>query len=118
MTKAQHPRVPRPARKGEWQPRFANGDAADGWKELCRTAPNQTQAAYDAVCANPSGHSSRQGQLKYELATRTLKDRTYPQWQYEVTAGGRVWYLIDEPRKTLWLVEAGVAHPKATDRRR
>lgn len=36
-------------------------------------------------------------------------------WQYEVTGGGRVWYLIDDDNRTAWLIYAGTAHPKATD---
>ena len=44
--------------------------------------------------------------------------RLLPQWQYEVTSGGRIWYLVDEERRTLVMTYAGLAHPKATDVRR
>ena len=37
------------------------------------------------------------------------------QWQYEVTGGGRIWYLIDDPRRTVWITYAGTGHPKPTD---
>jgi hypothetical protein len=37
------------------------------------------------------------------------------QWQYEVTGGGRIWYLIDPGKKTIWIRHAGTGHPKATD---
>lgn len=37
------------------------------------------------------------------------------QWQYEVTGGGRVWYLVDTSGRTLWLRHAGLGHPKATE---
>lgn len=37
------------------------------------------------------------------------------QWQYEVTAGGRIWYLVDSARRTLWIKAAGTGHPKATE---
>ncbi|WP_229693536.1 hypothetical protein [Lentzea pudingi] len=37
------------------------------------------------------------------------------QWQYEVTAGGRIWYVVAEERKTVWIVRAGTGHPKLTD---
>ncbi len=37
------------------------------------------------------------------------------QWQYEVTAGGRLWYCIDDKAKTVWLTAAHVGHPKATE---
>jgi hypothetical protein len=37
------------------------------------------------------------------------------QWQYEVTGGGRIWYLVDKANRTLWLRYAGAAHPKDTE---
>jgi hypothetical protein len=37
------------------------------------------------------------------------------QWQYEVTAGGRLWYCIDDKAKTVWLTGAYAGHPKATE---
>ncbi|GAA2503253.1 hypothetical protein GCM10010406_44780 [Streptomyces thermolineatus] len=39
----------------------------------------------------------------------------HPQWEYEVTAGGRVRYLVDEPRRTVHLVHASTRHPKDTE---
>jgi hypothetical protein len=38
-----------------------------------------------------------------------------PQWQIEVTGAGRIWYLVDDDRKTVWIVEARTGHPKATE---
>jgi len=32
-----------------------------------------------------------------------------------VTGSARVWYLIDDDRRTIWLVHAGPGHPKATE---
>ena len=40
---------------------------------------------------------------------------TMERWQYEVTGGGRIWYLIDDGRRTAWLVYADTGHPQATD---
>lgn len=37
------------------------------------------------------------------------------QWQYEVTGGGRIWYLVDIDGRTLWIKATGTGHPKATD---
>ncbi|MFD4315237.1 hypothetical protein [Streptomyces sp. NPDC058548] len=53
--------------------------------------------------------------LRGRLATRALGGRIYPQWEYEVTAGGRVRYLVDEARRTVYLVYAAPRHPKDTD---
>jgi len=37
------------------------------------------------------------------------------QWQYEVTGAGRLWYAIDDARRTAWLTHASVGHPKNTE---
>ena len=38
------------------------------------------------------------------------------QWEYEVTSGGRVRYVIDDDSRTVWLIYASPRHPKDTDR--
>lgn len=38
------------------------------------------------------------------------------QWEYEVTSGGRIRYVIDDSSHTVWLVYASPSHPKDTDR--
>ncbi|WP_275423995.1 hypothetical protein [Virgisporangium aurantiacum] len=38
-----------------------------------------------------------------------------PQWQYEVTGSGRIWYLVDDQRRRVIVMYAGTGHPKATD---
>jgi hypothetical protein len=44
-----------------------------------------------------------------------LGGRVLEQWQYEVTGAGRLWYCIDDDRRTVWLTLAMVGHPKETD---
>ena len=58
---------------------------------------------------------ARQHRLRGRLATREVSGRTLDQWQYEVTAGGRVWYCPDEQRHVVWVVAASPSHPKATE---
>lgn len=58
---------------------------------------------------------ARQHRLRGHLAERQVGGRTLPQWQYEVTAGGRIWYCPDADRRVVWVVAAGPAHPKATE---
>jgi hypothetical protein len=45
----------------------------------------------------------------------THRGETMDRWQIEVTAGGRIWYLLDTDRRTVWIDRASTAHPKATD---
>ncbi|WP_242002169.1 hypothetical protein [Kribbella steppae] len=42
-------------------------------------------------------------------------DNGLDQWQYEVTGGGRIWYLVDPDKRTVWISYAGTGHPKVTD---
>ena len=44
-----------------------------------------------------------------------IGDKELEQWQYEVTGAGRVWYCPDPPERTVWLTDASVGHPKATE---
>jgi hypothetical protein len=53
--------------------------------------------------------------LRGQLAERQIGGRTLPQWQYEVTAGGRIWYCPDGQRRVVWVVAASPSHPKATE---
>nr|WP_205864386.1 hypothetical protein [Planosporangium mesophilum] len=97
--------------------RFATNDAAKGWEELCRQAAANTRAAYDAIevdpCPNPP--TPRHHPLKGRLATDTHAGKLLAQWQYEVTSGGRIWYLVDHETRTCWIKHAGTGHPKLTE---
>ena len=56
-----------------------------------------------------------QGDKKGTLATRVVNGRELEQWQHEVTAGGRLWYCIDDDVRTVWMTDALPGHPKATE---
>lgn len=49
------------------------------------------------------------------MGSAVWKGATLERWQYEVTSGGRVWYLIDDDHRTIWITYAGTGHPKATE---
>lgn len=50
-----------------------------------------------------------------DLATHRHNGRDLEQWEYEVTSGGRVRYVIDDSKRTVWLIYASPRHPKDTD---
>lgn len=106
-----------PPRAGGYAIRFATNEAAKGWEDLCRQAAANTRAAFDAIEAQPcpTPPTTRHHQLKGQLAFDDYRGRRLPQWQYEVTAGGRIWYLVDHDTRTCWIKEAGAGHPKRTD---
>jgi hypothetical protein len=106
-----------PSIAGEYDIRFANNAAAVGWEDLARHAPANLRRAFEAIRVNPRSVSSpeRHHRLKGRLGTTTWKGSEYERWQYEVTGGGRIWYLIDDDRRTAWITYAGTGHPKETD---
>jgi hypothetical protein len=44
-----------------------------------------------------------------------VNGRLLEQWQHEVTGAGRVWYVIDDDRRTAWMTDASPGHPKETE---
>lgn len=98
-----------------WKLIAANGGAAKGWEELKRRSVSNLDRAYMAITTEPRHTDGRQHQLKGSLATVKRGDSTLDQWQYEVTGAGRIWYLIDDAERTLWLTWAGTGHPKGTE---
>lgn len=101
----------------EYDIRFADNQVPAGWEQLCAQAAGNTRRAWGAIAADPRPKPSteRHHQLKYALATCNYRGRILEQWQYEVTGGGRIWYLVDDATRTVWLTYAGTGHPKVTD---
>jgi hypothetical protein len=100
--------------------RAIDRQAAVGWSELLAQIPENLDRAWVALTKAPRNRDdlSRRHQLKFDLKTVKVDSVELEQWQYEVSGGGRIWYAIDDERKTLWITQAGTGHPKQTDRRR
>ncbi|MGH3813505.1 MAG: hypothetical protein ACRDUV_13815 [Pseudonocardiaceae bacterium] len=103
-------------RPNPWTVRAADRRAGIGWDILLRQVPEATDRAWVCITADPRRTDSRQHRLKGSLGLVTVGNRSMEQWQFEVTAGGRVWYGIDDAARTLWITHAGTAHPRQTDR--
>ncbi|HEX6074217.1 MAG TPA: hypothetical protein VFZ32_03010 [Micromonosporaceae bacterium] len=67
------------------------------------------------IAPRATDNLDRRHRLKGNLGTGMFKGQEFERWQYEITAGGRVWYLIDDVNRTAWITYAGTGHPKATD---
>ncbi|WP_424893305.1 hypothetical protein [Streptomyces sp. XH2] len=117
MSPKRGDRAAPPPAKNEWDVRFANGDAAKGWEQLGTQAPGNTRAAWLVMRTDPAPatRTARHHRLKGELARGTHRGEAMDRWQIEVTAGGRIWYLLDVQRRTVWIDHASTSHPKATD---
>jgi hypothetical protein len=63
----------------------------------------------------PPVQSARHHRPRVGLSTGSHRGRNLDRWQIEVTGAGRIWYLVDSERTTIWIDEAGAGHPKATE---
>lgn len=97
--------------------RFASKDSADGWEDLARTAASALWVAWEALSTRPTEpvNPTRQHRLQGSLAAVSVRGTELPQWQYEVTSGGRIWYCPDAERRIVWLTLASSRHPKQTE---
>lgn len=80
------------ARPPPWTVRAADRRAGIGWDELLRQVPEAADRAGVSITGDPRRTDSRQHRLKGSLRVVTVGDRCMEQWQFEVTAGGRIWY--------------------------
>ena len=105
-------------RPNPWNFIFLNRAVGVGWRNLLMQTPAGADRAWVAITSDPFRNDDHQHPLLGSSAQGRHSGRVLPQWQYEVTSGGRIWYLIDEERRTLIMTYAGTGHPKATDTRR
>ncbi|MBF6357436.1 hypothetical protein IU449_23285 [Nocardia higoensis] len=117
MSPKRGDRVAPPACGEHWELRFATGEAAKGWEDFCQQAPGNTLAAWEALRSRQDAPvpTPRHHRLKGRLATSRHRGVDMEQWQVEVTGSGRIFYLVDVEKRTLWLQAASVGHPKVTD---
>ncbi|MFE6052943.1 hypothetical protein ACFQ6N_19475 [Kitasatospora sp. NPDC056446] len=117
MSPKRGDRVAPPPTGDEYDLRFANSEAAEGWENLGRQAAGNLRRAFERIRATPRAGDNpcRHHRLKGGLGTATFKGRELERWQYEVTGGGRIWYLLDDVSRIAWITYAGTGHPKATD---
>jgi hypothetical protein len=97
MTPKRGERVAPPPGPGEYDLVFGTSAAAKGWVDLCAQASRNAWEMWRILRTDPAPviPTSRHHPLKGSLGTGVHRGMALPQWQYEVTAGGRVWYLVD-----------------------
>ena len=117
MSPKRGDRVTVPPGDDEWDVRFGTTEAATGWDELCRLAVANTRRCLENLRRDPRSGAGydRQHRLRGDLSVHRHNGRDLEQWEYEVTSGGRVRYVVDEERRAVWLIYASPRHPKDTD---
>lgn len=98
-----------------WRFRYGDRTAQRGWQQCVRQVPANAAQAWEAIVADPRRTGDRQYRLKGSLSTGRQDGKTLERWQYKITSGGRLWYLIDDEVATVWLDVASLSHPKATE---
>lgn len=105
-----------PPADGEWSVRFGTSEAASGWEQLWDRAAAKTREAFEMMRDNPRPpQDDDHYRLKGALGTRSLGGKDLEQWQVKVGGSARVWYLPDDEKHTVWIVHAGIGHPKKTE---
>lgn len=117
MSPKRGDRVAPPPSVDEWDVVFGTTDAAKGWDELCASTAANTRQAWLVMRTGPGPAvtTSRHHPLKGRYAIGTYRGEPLPQWQIEVTSGGRIWYLLDAGHRRVVVTYASPGHPKATD---
>lgn len=62
-----------------------------------------------------SDNARRMHRLKPPLDSARIGDRRLPQWQYELTAAGRIHYCSDPDARIVWITMVTLSHPKRTE---
>jgi hypothetical protein len=80
------------------------------WIETARTAKRSLQRCFAHITETPLQRlpNGRCGPLHGTFAARGW-------WQYEITAAGRVWYVIDQSQREVTVLRVTLTHPRETD---
>lgn len=101
-----------------WKVKPASAQAHKQWQEAMQREPDMMSAERARLTERPTfrGDNPRwTHQLKHDLATRRVGSDKLPQWQHELTSGGRIWYCIDKEERVVWVTNVALSHPKETE---
>jgi hypothetical protein len=81
--------------------------------------------AWDHLTGNPQEFSQRCYPLRADFEHVVINGVRYPQWQYKVTDGGRIWYCVvpsdakasarPKVAGVVYLLLCSPGHPKGTE---
>lgn len=122
MSQIRHERVAPPAPVNGYWVRFLKNKAKNGWEELVRQEPRLLREFWEFLERDPSAiptdHNHYWLSKSPDLAYVLINGEKLKQWQYKITHAGRIWYCVDEAKKTVYITYAHPKHPKETERGR
>ncbi|WKR20737.1 hypothetical protein [Actinomyces israelii] len=106
--------VPRPAKKSEYELRFATAGAQKGWRDLVATMRNVMADTWDFLTTTPATRTPTNYPLRDKLGTIHRGGKTYERWQHKPTLKGtaRIWFYIEG--RTVYLEQVHTSHPNET----
>jgi hypothetical protein len=69
-----------------------------------------------ALRTQPRNRTDRNHPLKGSLAAKDVDGHQLERWQHEVTGAARIFFLIDDQKRTIWFEEVHIGQPKKTER--
>ncbi|MGW5439867.1 hypothetical protein [Nocardia asteroides] len=106
--------VSRPAKRTEYEIRFATTDARKGWQDLVATIRNPLSETWDFLTRTPLVTTPTNYRLKGDLGLIERGGASYERWQHKPTAKGtaRIWFYVAE--RTVFLEQVHTSHPNET----
>jgi hypothetical protein len=114
------PASPKPSETASrpWALRPASASAQKQWLKASAVEPELMAALRERQRLRPlerSDNPNRTHQLKPPLAEKMVGGARLPQWQHEISGGGRVFYCPDRTHRTVWVTRVDLGHPRETD---
>ena len=103
---------------GPWVVRPASSSARKQWEQAKAREPELIAELGVRLRERPldrRDNPQRLGPLKGKLREKKVGDKRLPQWQFEITSSGRVWFCPDKAERVVWVTKVDLAHPKETD---
>jgi hypothetical protein len=90
-----------------WDLKAASAAAEREWKAAAQAEPEIMAALRERLKNRPLDRSDNPNR------THRLKGKL-PQWQHEITSGGRVWYCPDSEARIVWVTRVSLDPPRET----
>ncbi|MDP4014771.1 MAG: hypothetical protein U0990_04675 [Candidatus Nanopelagicales bacterium] len=100
----------------QWRIRFVSSRALKEWNAAKDREPGIMESVEQLLRHNPRDRSVNSRRLG-PLAHRTISfhGKRFKIWQYEMTSGGRIWYLVDDDTIVVIVTSVSLSHPRKTD---